>query len=219
MTVGRLVGLVNVVGALLVVAHATAGEIADRNTVDRQWNEHMLAGTSTHGAYGLSRSIRIVPGSVFSARFAERGIYVSDLSGTRVLGLVRGVGWAMAGGLLGRVDTAEGPLELYGKTITRWRGGFLGLDTYHRPQDVSFEFFLLRRPIGAAPAVVARTWTVPPDAVEWTYPIDADPVPGVTNTPRVRGFVAYDAASNVATVTVTGLAIPFVERVPLEVER
>lgn len=55
----------------------------------------------------------------------------------------------MNGSLLSHVRAAGFALELYGKRIVRWNGGFLGLDSYYHPmKDESYEFFLLRRLAG-----------------------------------------------------------------------
>jgi hypothetical protein len=208
---------------------ATAGDIP-RAPLDRIWEEHMLAGTPVH--YSSGRLFQWQPwytrfpersrGSWVLALATPRGMIVSDYRGTRLLGVLRGGGWSLHGGLLDRFDRDGKALELYVKVVSRVHPGLF--DNSAPPKEQSYEFFLLCRPQKDAQAVVVRSWTIRPDEVHWYVPeyllqgplrIDDKALLSASETSDVRGFLTYESESNVALVTVTGLTHPFEERVDL----
>ena len=143
----------------------------------------------------LFRSYQWASGAVALASLTNRGISVRDLSGRRFLGLVLWVGWSLRGGLLARARVNEDFLELYGRWVIRWSGGFLGLDTYAKHEDNRYEFFLLYRPGGAPRATILRKFPIPPKDIDWTP----------AGHEVVRGFLTYNPATSIAVVKVTGL--------------
>lgn len=137
-----------------------------------------------------------------------------------MLGLIQGVGWHIHGGLLARQRLDGATLELYGKETTRKRGGFLGFDTYHKLEDVSYDFFLLRRPADGSHATILEKWSIPSEDIAWQIPAPSAQYPGLAHGEAgarsdVRGFLRYDPATKIATVTVTGLKQTFQQRVLL----
>jgi len=183
----------------------------------------MIAGRALDWSDGGTHSegeVRRLPallGILIVAGSSQGGISVSDLRGTRFLGVVRGVGWAMNGGLLDRVMLDARTLELYGKRVVRWNGGVFGLDTYHGLNDESYEFFLLRRPAGGGRAEILAKFDIPPSDVEWRFGGEADEATRIANARRdVRGTLHYDAATKTALVTITGLKQPFERSVSID---
>ena len=169
--------------------------------LEELWNEHMLAGTEGDYAsgkrsdYRSSKGYESAGGAVAAADLTNRGIGVSDKSGSRFLGLVLGVGWSLRGGLLARVRVNGDFLDLYGRWVIRWSGGFLGLDTYAKHEDNKYEFFLLHRPVGAPRATILRKFPIPPKDIYWTW----------NGHEVVRGFLTYNPATTIAVVKITGL--------------
>ena len=169
--------------------------------LEELWSEHMLLGTGGHysggerSEYQTSKGYESAAGAVASASGTNRGITVSDKSGVRFLGLVLGVGWSLRGGLIARARVNGDFLELYGRLVARWSGGFLGLDTYAKHKDMRYEFFLLHRPAGTARATILRKFLIPPEHIYWTP----------AGHEVVRGFLTYDPATTTAVVKITGL--------------
>jgi hypothetical protein len=169
--------------------------------LEQLWNEHMFTGTEGHYSDGKESAYRgkggyeSAGGAVAAADVTNRGIGVSDKSSSRFLGLFLGVGWSLRGGLLARASVNADFLELYGRLVARWSGGFLGLDTYAKHEDMRYEFFLLYRPVGAPRATVLREFPIPPEDIYWTP----------AGHEVVRGFMTYYPATSTAVVKITGL--------------
>ena len=192
---------------MLLVLLAAPAAVADPRLepLERLWTEHMLGGSEGRYAYGKridyyrsTKGYTWARGGVLAASGTNRGISVSDLSETQFLGPIQGGGWTLHGGLLARVDLNEDFLELYGLNVVRWRGGLLGFGIHHEEEDVTYDFFLLHRPGGAARATVIQKWSIPTGDIDWTrkQPLLHE---------IVRGFLTYDAATKTAVVTITGL--------------
>jgi hypothetical protein len=217
---------------LLLAADVRAGEVP-REPLDRLWEEHMLQGTSA--GYQDGKRATFVPhetpemakGSPDAARLTTRGISVQDSQGTELLGLRRGGGWSLQGGLIATAQAPDGLLELYGKRVWRIYPSFLGISPYMKPkEDETYEFFLLLRKAEAQRATLVKKWVVAPNEIKWfVYPNVREAVtkafPGddeflrQQETIDVRGFLKYDSETHEAEVTITGLIHPWVERVKL----
>lgn len=208
---------------------AVAGEVA-REPLDRLWEKHMLNGTSAsyrngqpnEGPPQFIQPLQAVHGDWVWAMRTARGIKVSDSRGTRLLGLLRGGGWVLAGGLLDRASNDRGAVELYVKHVAPVHPGLLD---HHAPmKQEAYEFFLLDRPHDAPQATIIKKWVISPEEVRWYVPdhflqgplrIDDKAILHASETSDVRGFLAYDPATKIATVTIMGLNHPLEERVDL----
>jgi len=217
----------------LIGTSVGAGEIP-REPLDRLWEEQMLLGTQ--GAYLEGERSTFIPheapeeakGSPGSATLTTRGISVQDFRGTGFLGMFRGGGWTLEGGLLGSVPRPDGRIELYGKRVWRFYPGFLGIEHYMKPkEEETYEFFLLDRKDGSQHAKLVKKWVIAPQEIKWfVYPNVREAVtkafPGDEDylrrqeTVDVRGFLKYDPETQEAEVTITGLIRPWVERVKLK---
>jgi len=113
-----------------------------------------------------------------------------------VEGYWRNGGWTLTRGPLGVAANAESTIELFGKAIIRTPvhipPGILHLDP---PTGTGYEFFLLRRPRASAVAVIIRRWVVQP----------ADVVSDRHGYPRAEAVLGYEALTQVAAVSITGL--------------
>lgn len=207
-----------------------AGEIP-REPLDRLWEEHMLLGT--HGAYMEGERSTFIPreapeaakGSPGSATLTTRGISVQDFRGTGLLGMLRGGGWALEGGLLGSVPRPDGSIALYGKRVWHFYPSFMGIAPYMKPkEEETYEFFLLEGKDANQRAWLVKKWVVGAHEIKWfVYPDVREAVtkafPGdekflrQQETVDVRGFLKYDPETQEAEVTITGLIHPWVERV------
>lgn len=194
---------------LIMSGLAISGEI-QREPLDRLWEEHMLSGTSA--VYSNGEPIKHTTdlanesntGMPFSAAFTKRGIKIGDFRERHFLLLWVGGGWGLDGGLLGKIEERTSTIELYGKQVTRREPSFiLNLQAIHNPEEeYSFEFFLLRRKNGASRATVIKKWVIGHGQLERS--------PGGT-VGDARGFLQYDPATKIATVTLKGLERLFVE--------
>ena len=95
-------------------------------------------------------------------------------------------------------------------------------------KEQSYEFFLLYRPNDAPLARILWKWVIRPEEVHWYVPdyllkgplrVDDEAILRGNEVSDVRGFLAYDPATKIATVTITGLTRPFEERVDLSAAR
>ncbi|HEV8662940.1 MAG TPA: hypothetical protein VGT06_07375 [Candidatus Methylomirabilis sp.] len=206
---------------LLVMEVGAAGEIY-REPLDQVWEEHMLTGTPAFYFDGKRRSSDIEPIRTEkghgSPSFAERHIAVQDFRGTRFFGLLRGGGWSISGGLLGKVEGKPSRLELWVKDVQRSHPGLF--DNYYRwKEEETYEFFLLERREGAARATILKKWIIEPSDVQWFIPKHVqesqrpEQIREQHEISDVRGFLKYLPASHEAEVTITGLTHPFVERI------
>jgi hypothetical protein len=227
MILGLRIGTI-LLGILGSGAPAIAGNIS-REPVDRLWEEHMLAGTSAdYIAMRPARRLRYIPqlerskGTVELAAHKPHGIRISDYSGTRLFGLLRGGGWSLQGGLLDWAPSDGGAAELYVKQVSPMYPGLI--DNSAPIKEQSYEFFLLYRPSEGAQARILRKWLINPEEVHWYVPdylltgplrVDDETVLRGSEMSDVRGFLAYDPSARIATITITGLKHPFEERVEL----
>ncbi len=187
-----------------------------REPLDRFWEEHMLAGRS--GIYSNGKRTQFEPDSSFQsakgsprdAWLKKKGIAVSDLRGTRLIGLFRKGGWILEGGLLAKAKTQSSTIELYGKRVVRAEPVSILSFILHRDnqREYGYEFFLLHRKNGMAKAHVVKKWIFNPEDT----PVFMD------NFDVVRGFLRYDPATRIATVTITGLKRPIGEHIDLSKE-
>ena len=140
-----VLGMVLWLGGLPNVAAA----VDDEATLRQVWDDYMLRGQGGYYLRGqhkpkeVNAPFETAQGSVSLAWLTSRGIGAADLRGTSFLGLVQAVGWEIYGGLLAEQRFDGGIIELFGRTVTRKRGGFLGFDTYHKDEDQAFEFIVV----------------------------------------------------------------------------
>lgn len=214
---------------LLSMTAGCAWEI-QRAPLDQLWEKHMLAGTGGHhidgkkDTYVLTASFELAKGSPGSADLSTRGIGVVDFRGWELLGLLRGGGWELTGGLLGKIELSTSILELYGKRVWQFYPGLV--DNYFKKRETTYEFFLLKREQGGARAVVLKKWIIQPEDVKWFVPesVLKDPLGHdeqyrrQNETEDVRGFFRYYPDGQVAEVTIAGLTRPFVERIKVELK-
>jgi len=164
-----------IVGTIFVMAFEpvtpeTSGGIT-LGPLESQWDDRMVAGVSGEylsgrkSDYTPTRSWETAEGSPILGSGTTEGISIVELDGARWLGLFRGAGWTLSGVLLGRIHVGDEQLELYGKRIVRWNGGFLGFDTYHREEDERYEFFLLHRTGPNTQAQILKRWEIAPNNV------------------------------------------------------
>ncbi len=163
--------------------------------LQQEWDERMLAGTfgSSHNgdARDAESACNLAIGWVFRVASTGCGIRVVDLRERRWL-KSRG-GWVLEGGLLDRVEVANGRIELYGKTIHRhepyaeplphvWIG--------NKSWKLAHEFFLLRRDKPGGRATILQKWNVPDAEGQGGYPL------------LPRGSLGYESASSSAVVRI-----------------
>ena len=111
-----------------------------------------------------------------------------------------------------RASVGPSSFELYGKAVVH-RHPYFPFPLYREiPHDTGYEFFLLHRKAGVLRATIIRKWTMPSDDVVSTRTTHG----GIEED--VRGVLQYDATSQSATVTITGLKHRFEERVDLSTE-
>ena len=222
-----------IAGTLIAIlgsaALAMASEI-QREPLDRLWEEHMLAGTSANYRNGRAQEGRVqyIPrleqakGSWVVATQKPQAVRVSDSRGTGLFGLLRGGGWALDGGLLDQTEEHGGAVELYIKKVAPVYPGLLDHSAPRKEQ--SYEFFLLYRPNDAPQARILNKWVINPEQVHWyvrdyllqgPLRVDDKAILRANETSDVRGFLAYDPTTKIATITITGLKQPFEDRVDL----
>jgi hypothetical protein len=208
------------VAAALVLAGWTQGclvfDVAPRrDPLDRLWDEWMLAGHYGDSSDGIERSWSDWEKATFPHsppihrpdRIASSPTKAVDSKyGIRVRTTGAGGGnWELMGGLIGRADVPGGTIELFVKETVRlhWptQGGKAG-------RDESQDYYLVLRPTATGQGRLITAWHVPPTSLKLI---------GERNDTYylTHGYLAYDVATRVATVTVTGLVTPFQERVDL----
>ena len=205
----------------LLVQEGTAGEIP-RGPLDDLWEEHMLTGTAFEYLSGRtsegfqdeepSERARGSPAAPI------RSITVQDTRGTALLGLRRGGGWSLMGGLIGRTEQKAPILELYAKRVWRLYPGILG--NYFRPkEEETYEFFLLLRKQGIPRATVFKKWVIQPGEIRWFVPGREhetnipEHIKQQSETQDVRGFIRFLPKSQETEVKITGLTHHFEERI------
>jgi hypothetical protein len=145
-----------------------------------------------------------------------------------------GPGWDIQGGLIGRTAHAGTTIDLFGREVRRVHR-FLFAYGFAPGRDLSYDFFLVIRPAGA-PARLVREWHFPAktlalsgEAIDQSLlgrstrsrvDIEGFLHPAQGEIPRhlVDGFLDFDAATKVATVSISGLKQPFSETVDLSSE-
>ena len=202
----------------------SAGEIP-REPLDRIWEEYMFNGTVSYYLDGKKIEENLPSANVVSE--AARGsvaapireISVNDYRGTAFLGILRGGGWSVMGGLIGRGEGKASTLELYAKRVWREYSGLLGMWNYFRPkEDETYDVFLVQREQGASRGTILKKWVIQPAEIRWFIPqhtqeskVISEKVKQQNETSDVRGFLKYLSESQEAEVTITGLTHPFVE--------
>jgi hypothetical protein len=207
--------------AALVLAGWTQGcllfDIAPRrDPLDRLWEEWMLAGHYADSTDGIEhpwsywdqeifkhsspvhRPDRIAssPGGAVDSKYAIRVWTTGGGSGN----------WTLVGGLIGRADVPGGTIELFVKETVRVHWPTQGAE---KGRDYSQDYYLVLRPTATGQGRLITTWHVPPASLKLI------PAPDNRYRYSTHGYLAYDPATRVATVTVTGLVTPFQERVDL----
>ena len=205
---------------LVLFATAFPGSVSagtvDRAPLDRMWDDAMLEGRSlvyngrTASPSPFHSSYTEAFGSPLGVSTSAEGIYVEDLSGTRLV-LWRVGGWFLRGGPLQKVAVGNLTLELYGKEVVK-RAPILILNlpalVSHAPPDtlVEYQFFLLLRRSDSEPARLLRKWVISRGEVMFTNGDESR---------HAAGALSYDRKTKTATVEVQGLKDPFEERVDL----
>lgn len=188
---------------------AGSGEIS-REALERLWEKHMLDGTfaiysdGTRTNYLSERSFEAARGSPSEVWTTKQGIAISDRRDTKLLGLWRGGGWSIFGGMLARVSAGFSSIELYGRVIVSAQPSFFLNFHPSNETEYGYDFFLVKRNTTTRLGTVAKRWTFSSD--------EAIHIGRITN---VRAQLAYDPANTVAIVTITGLKRPFEERIDL----
>ena len=203
---------------VFLVMQVGAAEEISREPLDQLWEEHMLTGTPAFYFDGKRRSSDIEPIQTEKGRghpsSGERHIAVQDFRGTGFFGLLRGGGWSITGGLLGKVEGKSSTLELWVKDVQRSHPGLF--DNYYRwKEEETYEFFLLERRAGATRATILKKWIIEPSDVQWFIPKRPEYVKKEHEISDVRGFLKYLPDTQEAEVTITGLTHPFVEHLKL----
>jgi hypothetical protein len=203
---------------ILGISAVEAGELPAREPLDALWKEYMLKGdanTSVHIeirdglAHKSERPAKEPSGSwkggYLNWLFNEsRDITVAQYGE----GFWGNGGWFLSGGLVGRAKAGSSTLELYGKAIVHKLPYTQFLIDRNIPRESGgYEFYLLQRESSCPSATIVRKWTIPPQEVELkpqsVGPPDED----------VQATFEYDDTAKRATVTITGLTLPFKESV------
>jgi hypothetical protein len=125
-------------------------------------------------------------------------------------------------------------LELFGREVTRVHGPDY---TAAVGRDHTYEFFLVARPAAGATGRILKQWRfLPQELAQTGEPVDPaifqrstrprradiadvlNPPPGAYPRHFVDGYLDFDPATKIATVTVTGLKRPFQDHVDLSSE-
>lgn len=205
------------VPALFLTCGSSQAGDDSQESVDRLWEEQMLAGKSAFFSDGqrqdryIQDSFETAKGSPVGASLTKQGIRVSDLRETQGFGLYRGGGWILRGGLLARISDGSSAVELYGKNIVHVEpASFLSNLGPGRgsavEKEAGYEFYLLRRDGGKSKATIIKKWSIGPDAVK---PMGRDLIADA------RGFLEYNPETRTVKVTITGLKQPVEERIDL----
>lgn len=207
-----------------------------REPLDELWTRLMLAGhygcwddgkeMSCYESRWLPREDKIhsLPEG---AQFTKYGIFIKT-------GKV--VGWWLTGGLIGQVALSGFNVELFGKEVARSHTGLFS-SGFLEGRDFTYEFFLVVRPQTTGQGRLVKSWRFPPEELALTgSPIDPAmlqvilqrstrneaqlrPIVNFWKGERpqhfVDGFLDFDPATKIATVTVTGLVRLFQEQVDL----
>jgi hypothetical protein len=204
----------SVIAMAVTVAHMAVGSDGKpppSTSIHMLWEKHMLEGTfvvMTLEDSGSRIAERHPPESTDPKE--DEPTFPSSMSHPISIqklgeGLFGNGGWVLAGGLLRRVRDGSSMLELYGKKVVRQFPYFPFPPHRDTPQEVGYEFFLLKRNPGVSRATVIHKWTFSPDEV-----ISKNP-----NYPYVRASLQYEVTARSVTLTVTGLKRPFKDRVDL----
>jgi len=196
----RLFWLVVLIG--IVMLSVTLHVPMPRQPLDSAWEEHMLSGLPANYVNGQSltdiptRTFETAKGRVSEAWLTKEGIAFSDRRETSLFGLLRRGGWALYGGLLGKVEINGSTIELYGKHVVRERPVLWFFLHWGIPGGFGYEFFLLHRRKGVTKAEVVKKWTFNRFGILQMIIMD---------WPKdVRGLLFYDRATRTATVTILG---------------
>ena len=195
-----------------------------RESIDATWQARMLAGEYGQSSNG-EKSPYVGPDTIASSLLGVSGTrYKIDIGEQSTLG---GGGWSMVGGLVGRVARPDASVELFGKEIARVHGVMQTTGD----QDKSAEFFLVIRPKSAGLGRLVKRWGFPSEELGRTVPpaleknlrarytgIELEKALERSKGIHLNGYLSFDEPSKIATVTITGLARPFEERVDLSQE-
>jgi len=200
--------------------------------LDELWKQRMLEerygrwkdGKELTRDQPITEKIHSYPEGAARTQF---GIGVSETRSTNA-------GWHLEGGLIARIPLSDVSIDLFGRETTRIHGPTY---TTEVGQDHTYEFFLVLRSRGTRLGRTMKQWRFLPkelamtgDSVDpaifqrSTRPRHADiadvlnPPPGAYPRHFVDGYLDFDPATRIATVTVTGLKRPFQDRVDLSSE-
>jgi hypothetical protein len=210
-----------------------------REPLEQKWTESMLAGHYGRWENGEEsrlpkyETVLAPPGLIDSypvgATFTRYNIEIEHYAHPD------GAGWWLRGGLIARVPVGGAAVELFGRENDRiHRRPFSWGFAYGK--DVEYDFFLVVRPAGPAPARVIARWHFPPESLALSGdPIDREllkrstrhapdiegfihPAPGEMRRHLVDGFLDFDPISQIARVSVSGVRQPFGATVDLSAE-
>lgn len=220
--------LVAAAGLLAALAQGCLlGGSPSREPLDRTWDEWMLA-----AHYGFFRGGKEEPwpivgedkivSSPVGASLSKYGIEIQGSSG------IGEAYWNLMGGLLARVETPKGLVELFGKEIVRVH---LPFHTAKYGRDYSYEFFLVARSHPTARGQLIQRWSFPSEELALT--IDPKTEESLRRLARseketeklieqnksheIHGYLRLDGDRSVV-VTIVGLKRPFQEPVSLPAE-
>jgi hypothetical protein len=197
-----------------------------REALDGVWNEWMLTGHYGFWRRGGEKPWGIQRGDRISAAPGTAGLtrYAIEVWGDA--GPFANSNWSHTGGLVGRVETENRSIELFGKqtVLVHYPSG-----TASYQRDYSYEFFFLIRPRPQGRATLVRKWSFAPEDVALVVDRRVEELLRRSNVPEaeierlarpqtghnVEGFLTFDAPTKTATVTIKGLKQPFEERVDL----
>jgi len=197
-----------------------------REPLDRIWEEWMLA-----AHYGFFRGGKEEPWPIVGEdKIVSSPVGASDSKyGIEIQGSTSGIGgayWNLTGGLLARVATPKGLVELFGKEIVRVH---LPFHTAKYGRDYSYEFFLVARSHPTARGQLIKRWFFPAEELAMT--IDPQTEELLRRAARsedeakkrieqnmshkIDGYLRLDLDMRAAVVTISGLKRPFEERVEI----
>ncbi len=232
-------GILRFAGIVLVVTGCMLVDIAPaRSALDERWRIWMLTEHYARWQNGSERTLQSSMGNQplgtgissypRGAPFTKFGIAMTqDLYN-------EGPGWDIQGGLIGRTAHAGATMDLFGREVRRVHR-FLFAYGFAPGRDFSYDFFLVIRPADALARVVrewhfpAKTLALSGEAIDQSLlgrstrsrvDIEGFLHPAEGEIPRhlVDGFLDFDPATKIVTVSISGLKQPFSETVDLSAE-
>lgn len=200
------------VALVFIAINLRSTEGLTREELDRLWEGHMFSGMSAiysngrRTSYTAEHSYEWAAGNPSLAWLTKQGIAVGDLRETSTLGLFRKGGWVLEGGLLAKLQTGNGTMELYGKRVVQVEQVFILNFHRDRRREHSVEFFLLYRNREDSKARLLKKWKFAADEMYLSQGLSLGEVKGI-----LRDYVEGKSVI----FAVTGLKQAFEERVEI----